>query len=150
MKGKYTVIIYDKRIRYELTLERQVTVIKGDSGTGKSTLVRMVRSAVEDERSNVVHCNCADKLCVVFRKKNFEEDIKDNPGKIFFIDEDEEYAWTKEFAEAVKDSDNYFVIMSRSGRLKYLTYDVCELSSYRYRNDCGVVVSKNEFNWRRM
>lgn len=41
MKGKYKIVIHDTNVRYELELERNITIIKGKSGTGKSNLYRM-------------------------------------------------------------------------------------------------------------
>ena len=38
MRGKYTFKIANNKICYEFEIIRSVTVIKGNSGTGKSTL----------------------------------------------------------------------------------------------------------------
>ena len=35
MTGKYDIEIYNKRVHYHLTVKRNVTVIQGDSATGK-------------------------------------------------------------------------------------------------------------------
>ena len=39
MKGKHRVIVSTKRLKYEFELRRNLTIIKGDSATGKTTLV---------------------------------------------------------------------------------------------------------------
>ena len=39
MKGKHKVIVSTKRLKYEFELRRNLTIIQGDSATGKTTLV---------------------------------------------------------------------------------------------------------------
>lgn len=125
MKGKYTVIISNNRLRYELVLERQVTIIKGNSGTGKSTLVNWVSTLVLEDRDTGYHCNMRDKLAVIQNRSKFAEEFKENHGKIYFIDEMVNLVFTKEFAEAVQGSDNYYVIVTRTGKgVGYLTYSI--------------------------
>lgn len=124
MKGKYAVIIHDARVRYELIIERQVTIIKGNSGTGKTTLISMVTELIRKGKSSGMHCNCTDKLEILYNPKMYSEEIKSNHGKIYFLDEDEIFIQTKEFAEIVQGSDNYYVIVSRYGRFDWLTYSV--------------------------
>ncbi len=43
MKGKHRVSIYTKRLRFDFELRRNITIIRGDSATGKTTLVDMVQ-----------------------------------------------------------------------------------------------------------
>ncbi|EOS38672.1 hypothetical protein C808_02882 [Lachnospiraceae bacterium M18-1] len=42
MKGNIKVIVSTKKLRYELNLRRNITVIQGDSATGKITLIQIV------------------------------------------------------------------------------------------------------------
>ena len=39
MKGKHRVVVSTKRLRYDFELRRNLTIIRGDSATGKTTLV---------------------------------------------------------------------------------------------------------------
>ena len=48
MKGIHKVTIYTKRIRYEFELTRNITIIRGDSATGKTTLIDMVQEYVNN------------------------------------------------------------------------------------------------------
>jgi putative ribosome biogenesis GTPase RsgA len=43
MNGIYTVHIGDKAASYELNLKRKLTIIRGDSGTGKSSMLNLFR-----------------------------------------------------------------------------------------------------------
>ena len=42
MTVKYDIEIYNKRVHYHLTVKRNITVIQGDSATGKTELLRMI------------------------------------------------------------------------------------------------------------
>ncbi len=42
MTGKYDIEVYNKRVHYHLTIKRNITVIRGDSATGKTELLRMI------------------------------------------------------------------------------------------------------------
>lgn len=121
MRGKYDVIIWNNRVRYELCIERQKTILKGNSGTGKSTLVSMVRTLLKRDGGGV-HCNMRDSLAVISDEEMYREKIAKSEGKIVFIDDGEAYVNTKEFSEAVRKSDSCFVIVSRTGRLDWLPY----------------------------
>lgn len=43
MIGKYELEITTRRVDYKLTLERNITILRGNSATGKSTLYRAVK-----------------------------------------------------------------------------------------------------------
>lgn len=43
MRGKYRIIIENRKMKYDFEIKRNLTIIKGDSATGKTTLVDMVR-----------------------------------------------------------------------------------------------------------
>lgn len=47
MKGKYHIVVQNNRLRYELDVKRNITIIRGDSATGKTTLLNMIQSAYE-------------------------------------------------------------------------------------------------------
>lgn len=124
MKGKYKIVIHDTNVRYELELERNITIIKGKSGTGKSNLCRMIEDAVYSKRETGVHCNCTDKLRMLRLGDNWESIINDSHNKIFIVDEYVEYIYTNSFARVVNNSDNYFIIITRSSNLTNLGFSV--------------------------
>lgn len=51
MKGKYKISIQNKKIKYEFEIRRNISIIRGDSATGKTTLVDMVREYYENGES---------------------------------------------------------------------------------------------------
>ena len=42
MKGSYHVMVQNNRLRYEFDIRRNITIIQGDSATGKTTLVQIL------------------------------------------------------------------------------------------------------------
>ena len=54
MKGIVNVRVSNARISFELRLERNITILSGDSAAGKTTLVGMIRDYEEDGRSSGV------------------------------------------------------------------------------------------------
>ena len=45
MKGKYHIVIQNNKLRYELDIRRNITIIRGDSATGKTKLIQLLEQA---------------------------------------------------------------------------------------------------------
>ncbi len=43
MNGKHKVIISNRNFHYEFEIKRNITIVQGDSATGKTTLIDMIR-----------------------------------------------------------------------------------------------------------
>ena len=54
MRGTYEVKVYNSRISFTIEIERNITVIRGDSATGKTTFVEMIQSFEQYGRSSGV------------------------------------------------------------------------------------------------
>ena len=132
MKGKYKVIVQNNRLHYELEIRRNITIIQGNSATGKTTLVNMLRQAENLGNSSGIDVQC-DVPCRILEGLILENSQK----TIFFIDEENAFMNTEEFASAVCKSDNYVVLITREN-LYNLPYSVEEIyglhSSGKYQN----------------
>ena len=42
MKGKHHIVIESDNLKYEFDIKRNITVIQGESGTGKTTLIELL------------------------------------------------------------------------------------------------------------
>lgn len=42
MTGTHQVIVQNRRVQYKFTLTRNITVLQGDSATGKTKMIEMV------------------------------------------------------------------------------------------------------------
>ena len=56
MKGKHHIIIESARLKYEFDIKRNITIIQGDSATGKSTLIDLISdSGARHRDGNVIN-----------------------------------------------------------------------------------------------
>ena len=135
MTGKYDIDLYNNKIHYHLTIKRNITIMRGDSASGKSELIRLLTAYSNNPASSGITLNC-EKKCNVLTEGNWKLFIDTYPNSIFFIDEGNGFIKTKEFAEIVKGADNYFVIISRE-KLSQLPYSIDEIYGIREDNDSG-------------
>lgn len=68
MKGSYRIQVSTKKVKYDFTVHRNITVIQGDSGTGKTTLISLIQRFNRSEVSGVT-LKC-DKKCRVVTNDN--------------------------------------------------------------------------------
>lgn len=122
MKGKINIKVSNRHISFSLLLERNITIITGDSGTGKTKLVNMVSDYSKQGKTSGVTLSC-DKKCIVLESNNWEEILKLTKNSIVFIDESNAFIKTKEFAKNIQNTDNYYVIVTREP-LAQLPYSI--------------------------
>lgn len=125
MKGKYHVIVQNNRLRYEFDIKRNITIIKGDSATGKTTLYSMIALAARLGDSSGVEVRC-EKKCRTLDELDWKLVLPTLKEYIIFLDEDNLFLKTSDFARMVRESDNYFVIITRED-LVNLPYSVEEI-----------------------
>ena len=135
MKGIHKVVVGTKYLKYEFELRRNLTIIRGDSATGKTTLVDMIRTHMNDGESGPVTLNC-DKSCYVVEGNLWKGQLDNIQDSIVFIDEGNEFVKTKDFAGAIQQTDNYYVIVTREG-LPALPYSVEEVYGIRTSGKYG-------------
>lgn len=126
MKGSYKVKVSRRRsTTFEFTVRRNITIVRGDSGTGKTTLYDMVADHTRlGERSGVtVQC---ERPCIALTDIDWRNQLARTSNSIVFIDEGLEELPTEEFANAVNGSSNYYVIFTRC-ELPHLPYSVNEV-----------------------
>lgn len=125
MKGKYRIVVQNNRLHYEFEVKRNITVIQGDSATGKTTLINMLRQAENLGPSSGVDVVC-DVPCRILEGRNWKLILENSSGDIFFTDEENAFINTEEFAAAVRGSNHYFVLITREN-LYNLPYSVEEI-----------------------
>lgn len=142
MKGKYNVVIQNKRIHYEFEIKRNITIIKGKSATGKTALVDMVREYYENGSASGISVKCS-KACVVLEGHNWEVNLQTFQDSIIFIDEGNAFVNSVDFASKIQKTDNYYVIVTRES-LPALPYSVEEI--YGIRNSGKYGFLKQTYN----
>ena len=65
MTGKHRIIIETERIKYDFTIKRNITVILGNSATGKTTLVDLLNLYVNHGDGSGISLQ-SDAPCVVY------------------------------------------------------------------------------------
>ena len=129
LRGSYDVVVNSRRLQYKFTIRRNVTIIRGQSATGKTTLVDMIRDCNENGIDSGVTISCA-RNCVVLSGRNWQRDIADLENSIVFIDEGHSFVLSQDFARAIRRSSNYYVIVTRE-RLENIPYSVDEIYGIR-------------------
>lgn len=128
MTGAYHITVSNRYVKYDFTIQRNITVIRGNSATGKTTLIEMIREYQEAEDSGI-YLN-SEKPCVVLYGRDWEERLKRISGAIVFIDESSRFSNSEAFASAIQGTDNYYVIVSRE-RLANLPFSIREIYGIR-------------------
>ena len=125
MKGMYHIIVQNNKLRYEMDIRRNITIIRGDSATGKTQLINLLEQAAVFGESSGVDVVC-QRPCRTLGGNDWNLVLQNIHEQIIFIDEENRFVKSQEFAAAVKASDNYFVIFTRED-LPNLPYSVDEI-----------------------
>lgn len=131
MKGRHHIILETAHLKYEFDVKRNITVIMGDSATGKTTLIEILGEYAHMGRNRGIRLE-SDVPCEVFsgaadRWRYTLDGIKDS---VVFIDEDYHFVQTEEFAKYIQNSTNYYVIITRKP-LKNIPYSITEIYGIR-------------------
>ncbi len=131
MNGKHHIIVESDNLKYEFDIKRNITVIQGESATGKTTLVDLLGEHIRSKGAGGIRMQ-SDVPCAVYMygEDNWEYELNGLSGKIIFFDENCRFIYSKEFAEFVGRADNYFVFITRKP-LKNLPYSIKEIYGIR-------------------
>ena len=144
MKGRHHIVVQNNRVRYEIDVKRNLTIIRGDSATGKTTLIEMLESYEREGKTGGVSVIC-EKPCVVLDGPRWEENLQMIRQSIVFIDEGNGFMRSESFAAAAQASDNYVVLFTRES-LPMLPYSVEEIYGIRMSGKyAGLKKIYNEF-----
>ena len=113
VKGKYKIRVSNSRVAYTLELEKNITILTGESGIGKTVLVRLIQNYEEAGKQSGVSVQCKVPCRSITSDDGWETRLSAIHNSIIFIDEGRKFLKTKAFADAVAGSDNYFVLITR-------------------------------------
>lgn len=125
MKGTYRIRVQAKKVIYDFMVRRNITIVTGESAKGKTTLIDYISDYYNYGKDSGINLIC-DKSCIVLSGINWKQQLRDIRDSIVFIDEGNKFISSVEFAHAVKNSDNYYVIVTRE-RLANLPYSINEI-----------------------
>ena len=137
MNGSHLVKISRRRgTKYTFTIKRNITIVRGDSGTGKTTLFDMVADYMRTGEQSGVSLQC-DCPCVALTDYDWRNQLSSVHDSIVFVDEGLKEIHSDEFAHHVLYSSNYFVLISRAD-FPNLPYSVDEI--YKIKTSAGIIV----------
>ncbi|MBQ8160736.1 MAG: ATP-binding protein [Clostridia bacterium] len=114
MKERYCVTVRNKRLQYDFEITGKITVVRGDSATGKTTLVEMIRLFERHGADSGVEV-IADVPCrVLDNDAAWAQQLSWIRGSLVFVDENHEFTSSPAFARAILESDNDYVLMTRA------------------------------------
>lgn len=125
MIGSHKIRVQNNKTKYEFEIRRNITIVRGDSGTGKTTLYDMIAEYTRLKASSGIQIS-SDKACVALIDMDWMHQLNGIHDSIVFIDEGAEFLTSRDFAVAVSQSDNYYVIFNREN-LYELPFSVNEI-----------------------
>lgn len=98
MKGSYFFRVKSKKALFEFTIKRNITVIKGDSATGKTTLLHMLYEYLRVGKESGYSVSTDVDFFVYLRRevgrdwKNAMSSLEDT---VIFIEENNDFAYNR-------------------------------------------------------
>lgn len=135
MKGRYEVRVRNRTMSYHFILSRNITILQGNSATGKTTLVDMIREHELQGEDSAITVSCS-RPCTVVEGNTWKRQLAIIEDSIVFIDEGNRFTASREFADIVSKSSNYYVIVTREP-LYALPYSVEEIYGIRSTGKYG-------------
>lgn len=138
MNGEVHIELSTAKIKYNLKFDRNISIIRGHSGTGKSYLCNLLSQALAGDET--VTLNSHGIQCIVMPAVTinssttlpWDEIIAQASDTIFFIDEVCDCLHSGSFSKVIKNTSNYYVIISRRD-YSDLTYSVKAI--YEFKED---------------
>ena len=137
MKGIHHIEVRNNRVVYKFDVERNITIFRGNSATGKTTLIDLIAAYDRLGDQSGIYLSC-DKRCTVIVGNHWKEELERISDSIVFIDEGNRFIASQEFAAAIKNTDNYYVIATRDP-LHELPYSVDAIYGIKEDNRYGTV-----------
>lgn len=147
MKGSYHFSVYNNKIRYEFDINRNITILKGDSATGKTTLLKMLNRALLSKDSGYTVKTNAKYFVYLEDVYNipWQQRFLSNKDHVVFIEENNDFVKSNEFLSILQESGCYAVIVSRES-IDSLHYSIYKTYGIRQSSKCDFLPKViNEF-----
>lgn len=132
MFGKVSIGVTQGKVTYNIELRRAITIIRGDSATGKTYLCRLISDA--NKPTSVIKIRTNAKGVYTVTDETYLL-YKDKIDCVFFVDEDSTFYRHDDF----DFGRNYYVIITRTNTLpKSITFSVDEV--YEFESICKKTV----------
>lgn len=111
MKGSYWFKAKSKKVLFEFSIRRNITVIKGDSATGKTMLLHMLYEYLRTGKQSGYSVATNAEYYVYLRDevgRDWTDVLFPLKNTVIFIEENNDFVFTKKFAAFVKESYHEF------------------------------------------
>lgn len=97
MKGKHHIIIDAPRLRYEFEIKRNITILQGESASGKTTLIDLLTDYASNKDNSPIRI-MSDVPCEVYIAggERWQPVLQSIENSIVFIDEGNPFIRSKE------------------------------------------------------
>ena len=72
MKGAHRIIVESKKVKYDFTIKRNITILTGNSGSGKTVLIELIRDYRRYGSDSGVFLSC-DRECRTIDNEDIEQ-----------------------------------------------------------------------------
>lgn len=118
MNGDVYITLSTPKIVYKMHFDRNISIIRGDSGTGKSLLCELISLALAGDETVTLSTN--GPKCIVMplntsdpTSKSWKDIISDSTDSVIFVDEMCDCFHANEFYTSIQYTSNYFVLLTR-------------------------------------
>lgn len=126
--------------RYCLSVDRKLSIIYDNSGTGKSNLTSLIENSFIDDSNVAISFSGCSRVRSLTAMTLEDTDFSAIPTTAFIVDEYVKLAHTKKFAQAIKDARHYFIIITRQ-LVEYKTLPYAVDSIYMLKIVKGTIVN---------
>lgn len=130
MQGDKKVVAKNKNNHYEFTLHRNLTILRGNSGSGKTKLFELIADYNRFGKSSDAKVS-SDCPVIAYEGRNWERDISEIENSIVIVDEENSrFVNSVDFARTIKGTSNYYLLITRNylPQLPYSVEEIYELS----------------------
>lgn len=134
MKGKFHFRVESDNLLFEFDIKRNITILQGYSASGKTTLLEILLQYLRNGESSGYSVE-TDANYYVFMQEptlgTWHDELEKLHDTIIFVEENNQFVMSRDFAGYVGRSGNYFVIVNRPsiGCLSYSTKEIYTLQS---------------------
>lgn len=107
MTGSYYFGIRYRNLVCEFTLNRGITILKGDSGIGKTTIIDCIARYKSEGKSSGVHIQTNAPAFDVLDTKYWDMELRSKHNTIIFVDESFKFIREEYFSRLAKVMDIY-------------------------------------------
>lgn len=134
MRGIIDLTVSYGNIRYNLEFKHNISVLLGNSGTGKTALCSLISQKEDDDLNHSksaidIKVNQNIEVRVLPNVSAWQALLAEMHNTLVFIDETCSFVISEQFASAIKGTTNYYVIINRASvrTLPYSVFAIYEL-----------------------